>query len=394
MSACGRQTRPAPLGVDVLEPMSVQGAGRLPQRRRALVIGGTQFLGRHSVRALLDAGYEVTLLSRGRTRSPFAGDARVTHVRCNRERDEFAEFLRGVPDEGFDATVDFCAYAPEHVRPIVDVLGARAGLYVFISTDSVYMACDPSRFVREHGGRLAESSATRPEDARERAARAARDEYGSLKLEVEEQLAHASARDGSFSWTALRLPDAFGPFENTGRQAALVRRLRRSSSIGLRIEGEVGAGARRPVSLVFGPDVGLAVVAACGAPSAVRGRALNICAREAPTWEAFVRALHAALTTEVTEVPEASAAAAAPAGAAPSPTPVPANTPRFAVERDTQFLSTDFGALSGALAGELLPHWRATVLEEAVRATAWFENHRATARGGSRKRSLTVTAMT
>ena len=46
------------------------------------------------------------------------------------------------------AVVDFLAFEPDDVRPILE-LGERAGLYVVISTDSVYMACDPVGFVRD-----------------------------------------------------------------------------------------------------------------------------------------------------------------------------------------------------------------------------------------------------
>lgn len=346
---------------------------------RVLMIGGTQFLGRHTVRALLDADYEVTVLSRGRTRFPFEGEPRATHVRCNRSRAEFREWLSSAR-ERFDATVDFCAYAPDDVRPVIDVLGERAGLYIFISTDSVYMASDPDRFERERG-RLTEASAVRPADARRRAERASNDEYGSLKLEAEELLARASAADARLRWTALRLPDAFGPFENTGRQASLVRRLRKGGATGLRVEGEPGAGAHRAISLVYGPDVGAAVVAACRSHDAVHGRALNICAYESPTWEGFVRALATALDAEVPAATRAAAAAAVSVPAA-----------RFAPERDTQFLSTDFGPLSVALATRVLPRWTPTVLEEAVRQTARWENERAAARG--RKRPLPSEACT
>ena len=34
---------------------------------RALVLGGSVFVGRHTVQALVDAGHDVTVLNRGRT---------------------------------------------------------------------------------------------------------------------------------------------------------------------------------------------------------------------------------------------------------------------------------------------------------------------------------------
>ena len=40
-------------------------------QNRVLVLGGTQFIGVHIVRELLAQGYEVALLNRGVTPSPF-----------------------------------------------------------------------------------------------------------------------------------------------------------------------------------------------------------------------------------------------------------------------------------------------------------------------------------
>lgn len=46
----------------------------------ALVIGGTRFIGRHTVMDLLAHGYHVTLVTRGRHENPFADHAKVQHV--------------------------------------------------------------------------------------------------------------------------------------------------------------------------------------------------------------------------------------------------------------------------------------------------------------------------
>ena len=45
------------------------------------MVGGTQFMGRATVELLIEAGYSVTILNRGRTPNPF--DA-VRHVCCDR----------------------------------------------------------------------------------------------------------------------------------------------------------------------------------------------------------------------------------------------------------------------------------------------------------------------
>lgn len=40
---------------------------------QAIVIGGTRFIGRHTVEELLDHSYHLTLLNRGRHENPFVG---------------------------------------------------------------------------------------------------------------------------------------------------------------------------------------------------------------------------------------------------------------------------------------------------------------------------------
>ena len=148
-------------------------------RLRVLVIGGTQFIGRATTSALLAVGTDLTLLNRGRTPSPFE-DEPIRTVLCDRYSAGFAAFLESEPP--WDAIVDFAAFAPDDLLPIIN-LGRRAGLYIFISSDSVYQACAPVGFVLGPNGFLTEESS-----AQRDAARAIEDEYGANKLSCEELL--------------------------------------------------------------------------------------------------------------------------------------------------------------------------------------------------------------
>jgi 2'-hydroxyisoflavone reductase len=96
---------------------------------KALVVGGTRFVGRHIARALIDRGHEVTLLHRSATELFPSAE----HILA--DRDGGLEALAG---RSFDATVDACAYFPRQVRHLLDVLGEGAGRYAFISSQSVY----------------------------------------------------------------------------------------------------------------------------------------------------------------------------------------------------------------------------------------------------------------
>ena len=76
---------------------------------RMLVLGGTQFLGRHVVDAALERGHEVTLFNRGQTRPEL-----FTEVEKLRgDRDGNLDALRG---RSFDAVVDTSGYVPRIVQ--------------------------------------------------------------------------------------------------------------------------------------------------------------------------------------------------------------------------------------------------------------------------------------
>jgi nucleoside-diphosphate-sugar epimerase len=269
---------------------------KMAEPTRVLVVGGTQFMGRATVALLLDSGFTVTILNRGRTANPFA---EVRHVCCDRfDASAVRFFLRS--EERVDCVVDFIAFEP---HASVQLLIAHARRYVVISSDSVYEACDPALFVRSATGRLLEQSA-----ARRHAARAKADEYGDGKLMIEAGLglqpclggAPADSGGGgavsACDCVALRLPDVFGCHENTGRQLKFFQRLLRGKAVGTRVDTEAAAEDQPNISLVFAADVATAVLAAVRAPAdAVRGRALNVCCDDAPAWSALVEMFAASL---------------------------------------------------------------------------------------------------
>ena len=98
---------------------------------RALVLGGTRFLGRALVGALLEQGHEPTLFNRGLTHPELFPD--VEKLRGDRSAD-----LSALEGREWDVVLDVAAYFPEEVRRSVDMLHARARRYVFVSSVSVY----------------------------------------------------------------------------------------------------------------------------------------------------------------------------------------------------------------------------------------------------------------
>ena len=159
---------------------------------RILVLGGTQFLGRHAVNVALARGHDVTLFNRGQT-SPELFPT-VEKLRGNRDGDLGA--LRG---RSFDAVIDTSGYVPRVVAQTLDALG-DVGHYTFVSSISAY--ADLSAPPTEES-----PLAQLPEPSEDREAH-----YGALKALCEDAVRE-------------RFPDAFvprpglivGPFDPTGR---------------------------------------------------------------------------------------------------------------------------------------------------------------------------------
>jgi 2'-hydroxyisoflavone reductase len=97
---------------------------------RILVLGGTQFLGRHVVDAALEHGHRITSFNRGQTRPELFPD--VEKLRGDRDGD-----LGALAGRTFDAVVDTSGYVPRIVEQTIDALG-EVGHYTFVSSISVY----------------------------------------------------------------------------------------------------------------------------------------------------------------------------------------------------------------------------------------------------------------
>lgn len=157
-----------------------------------LVLGGTQFLGRHVTDAALERGHRITLFNRGQTRPDLFPDA-------EKLRGDRAGDLTALAGRDFDAVVDTSGYVPRIVRRTLAALG-DVGHYTFVSTISVYgdMPSPPTE----------ESPVVQLKEPTEEW----REAYGELKAECEDIVRE-------------RFPNAFvprpglivGPWDPTGR---------------------------------------------------------------------------------------------------------------------------------------------------------------------------------
>ncbi|MEO0900834.1 MAG: NAD-dependent epimerase/dehydratase family protein [Bacteroidota bacterium] len=107
--------------------------------KKALMLGGRGFIGPSIVNALLAAGYEVTLLNRGKTNADIFSDLPV--IICDRERENKAG-LKAIENKHketyWDVVVDTWQKSPKAVSDFLEEFKDHIGHYHYISTISVY----------------------------------------------------------------------------------------------------------------------------------------------------------------------------------------------------------------------------------------------------------------
>lgn len=106
-----------------------------------LTIGGTRFIGRHTVEAFLEAGDDVAVFTRGNVAVPFED---ADHVRGDRTNND--DFLRAHKVVDPDVVVDLVAYHPDEVAAATEVFadadrGVRA---MSVRPTAVYGPSDPT----------------------------------------------------------------------------------------------------------------------------------------------------------------------------------------------------------------------------------------------------------
>ena len=170
---------------------------------RALVIGGTRFIGRHLVEELLATDYAVTLFNRGNHENPFEEDDRVDHVPGDRTDEAAVEHVAETVDP--DYVFDVVAYHPRDVAHATRVFEDVDG-YVFVSSGAAYAAevipkredetpiraCTPDQAVDDSG-----------------------DTYGNRKAEGDREIQRAA--DRGVRAMSVRPPIVYGPHDYTER---------------------------------------------------------------------------------------------------------------------------------------------------------------------------------
>lgn len=238
---------------------------------KVLVIGGTQFVGRHTVETLLDHGHEVTVVNRGVTPDPLPPDVR----RLRADRTNTGELRAAVGDAEFDAVVDCIAYTVDDIEAAYELFRGRVHRYVFISTQAVYA---PSElFPIDESMPLLEGSSFA---------------YAQQKADIERRLA-SLGRSEAFPWVSLRPGYIYGPYNNVPiAEFALFARIDRDHPVIIPGDGSF------PSHHTHGRDLAEAVLASLQRDEAV-GRAYNIFGEYAQTANRLVRAAGKAAGREV-----------------------------------------------------------------------------------------------
>jgi nucleoside-diphosphate-sugar epimerase len=168
-----------------------------------LVIGGTRFVGRHTVGEFRDAGYEVTIFNRGNHDNPFADAPDVDHFEGDRTDEGRLRLASERVDP--DVVVDCVAYRPGEVRAATDVF-AEVDAYVYVSSGAAYGA--------ERVPKREDETPLEP-CTPEQATDDSWETYGARKAEGDRAV--SSAAEAGVRAMSVRPPVVYGPYDYTER---------------------------------------------------------------------------------------------------------------------------------------------------------------------------------
>jgi nucleoside-diphosphate-sugar epimerase len=105
---------------------------------RALVLGGSVFVGKRLVAALLGAGHEVAVLNRGRTQTTLPEGVR--HLLA--DRTDIESMRAAIGDSQWDAVFDVSGFvmaaAGADIDQILDLFSGRVGTFIYVSSIMAY----------------------------------------------------------------------------------------------------------------------------------------------------------------------------------------------------------------------------------------------------------------
>lgn len=107
---------------------------------KVLMIGGTGFISSNIVKLLIEEGHDVTLLTRGESKTELFDKDKVSFVYGDRHDKEILTKLAN--ENSFNVLYDMIAYTADESQMIIDVFGGKVPRLIHISTVSIYMVSD------------------------------------------------------------------------------------------------------------------------------------------------------------------------------------------------------------------------------------------------------------
>lgn len=174
---------------------------------KILVLGGTQFIGRHVVARAVANGHDVTVLTRGLT----SADLPDSVERLTGDRNDGAAGISAIQGRAWDACIDISGYTPVQVQASALSLKSSIHRYLFISTVAVYNGNGDQPLTENH-----ELVPPAPHEITS----VSRETYGALKVTCENIVTDVYGTRA----TILRPQIVAGPFDHTGRHTYWVKR--------------------------------------------------------------------------------------------------------------------------------------------------------------------------
>jgi nucleoside-diphosphate-sugar epimerase len=209
-------------------------------KKKVLVLGGSYFAGR--VFCMLASQREdmsLFVVNRGRYT---LNKPHIAEFKC--ERHDIETLVGLLPPFTFDAVIDFCAYEPLDIDPIIEALGDRIEQYIYLSTSSVY---DP-----QISGKKTEDSPLLLQFENDVVS-----QYVIKKALLELDLSQASKQRG-IEPTTIRPAFIYGPYNYAPRESYFIKKIVQAEPVPVPID------ATAKFSFVYVADVAKALLACIG----------------------------------------------------------------------------------------------------------------------------------
>jgi nucleoside-diphosphate-sugar epimerase len=225
---------------------------------KVLLLGGSKFMGLELIKRLIDSEFELYIINRGNSYwngkfYEIIDGKNCKHIKLDRNDHKFGHNIKEM-ELFYDYIIDFTCFERSDVDNLFDGLELNFKNYIFISTDSVYNACDIGInrndeifFNNTHIPLVVEEDTI----CTDRVKGKKRDSYGYNKFKCEDRILE-KLKGKDISYYILRLPDVIGEFDETYRIWYYVEWLRHINV--LKIEFEK-IDEFRKLSFVYSSDV-------------------------------------------------------------------------------------------------------------------------------------------